>query len=76
MFILQFVGQICAILLFKYTYPDYYNQFGGLDNARQSYIDNQGFGLDGVEGNAVFIFVNNIYLVSVLAFNISSPWRK
>lgn len=32
--------------------------------------------LDGVETNAIFILVNNIYLVSVLAFNISRPWRK
>jgi hypothetical protein len=24
----------------------------------------------------VFIFSNNIYLASVLAFNISAPWRK
>lgn len=24
----------------------------------------------------MFVFVNNIYLVSVLSFNISHPWRK
>ncbi len=29
-----------------------------------------------MEGNAVFVFTNNLYLISVLAFNISAPWRK
>jgi magnesium-transporting ATPase (P-type) len=29
-----------------------------------------------VEGNALFVFVNCIYLTSVLAFSISHPWRK
>lgn len=32
--------------------------------------------MDGVEGNSIFLFVNNMYLFSVLAFNISRPWRK
>jgi len=29
-----------------------------------------------VEANAIFIFVNNLYLFTALAFNISRPWRK
>lgn len=50
---------------------------GGIDNGRQAYKDNgEDLVLDGLENNAIFIFVNNIYLISVLAFNISRPWRK
>jgi magnesium-transporting ATPase (P-type) len=77
MFILQFFGQICSVLLFKYTNPLYYSEFGGFDNSLVAYHKNENtFNLAGVEGNAVFIFVNNVYIASVLAFNISNPWRK
>lgn len=34
MFILQFAGQICSILLFEYTDPTYYADFGGIENGR------------------------------------------
>lgn len=76
MFLLQFGGQISAVFLFEYTDPTYYADYGGLDISRQNYEDTGDFGLNGVEGNAVFIFTNNLYLISVLAFNISAPWRK
>jgi magnesium-transporting ATPase (P-type) len=77
MFILQVAGQVLSVFIFEWVEPDYYSQYGGIDNGRQAYIDNgNDLVLNGVENNAIFVFVNNIYLVSVLAFNISRPWRK
>jgi hypothetical protein len=37
MFLLQFAGQISAVLLFEYTAPTYYSDHGGLDISRQNY---------------------------------------
>lgn len=76
MFVIQFGGQVFAIWLFSYINPVFYNDNGGQEISRQNYIDSGAFALNGVEGNTVFVFVNNIYLASVLAFNISRPWRK
>lgn len=65
-----------SIFIFKWVEGAYYDENGGIEVNRKWYKDNGGLREDGVEGNAIFIFVNNIYLFSVLAFNISSPWRK
>ena len=77
MFAIQFSGQIFSILVFNWVEPDYYAANGGFDNGRQNYADNDNsFVLDGVEANATFVFINNMYIISVLAFSISHPWRK
>ena len=76
MFLIQLLGQILSIYLFKWTDEEYYNTYGGFDNNQEYYNENEDFRLDSVEGLCIFIFTSNIYLFSVLAFNISKPWRK
>lgn len=76
MFAIQFAGQIFSILVFSWVESDYYAQEGGFDNGKAKYDLEGDFVLDGVEANATFTFVNNVMLVSVLAFSISHPWRK
>jgi len=76
MFAIQFAAQIVAVIIYINVEPGHYQDFGGLDNARSTYADTKKFSEGGVESNAIFVMVNNIYLASVLAFNISDPWRK
>jgi hypothetical protein len=76
MFAIQFSAQIVAIVIYLNVEPGYYAQNGGLDNARQAYATNDDFAHGAIESNAQFVMVNNIYLASVLAYNISNPWRK
>jgi len=37
MFLLQFAGQICSVIIFRETDPEYYRQFGGLDYSRERF---------------------------------------
>lgn len=76
MFGIQIVGQIISIIIFSKVQVDEWNAFGGFDNGKINYYINGEFSEEGVQGNTIFVFVNNIYLVSVLAFSISHPWRK
>ena len=76
MFIVQLGGHLLALFIFKWIDEEYYNQNGGMDNNKTYYEENDDFRLDGVEGCIIFVYANNIYLASVLAFNISKPWRK
>jgi magnesium-transporting ATPase (P-type) len=38
MFLLQFAGQICSVVIFQETDPEYYRKYGGLDYSRERYI--------------------------------------
>jgi hypothetical protein len=29
-----------------------------------------------LESNVLFVFTNNLYVISMLAFNIAKPWRE
>lgn len=76
MFVIQFVAQFAVIFLYKELEPDYYEEYGGMDNARAKYEEEDELATSGVESNALFVFSNNLYLFSVIAFNISGPWRR
>ena len=76
MFVIQVGGHILAILIFIWVDEEYYYKYGGFEVNKEYYEENEDFRLDGVEGSIIFVFANNIYLFSVLAFNISRPWRR
>ena len=49
---------------------------GGLDNAISDYEKLGYFPVDRLEGDVLFVFINNIYVATLLSFTISRPWRR
>lgn len=72
---IQVAGQISFIAIFQAANSEYYWANGGMDNAITTYESEEGFFL-GLEANILFVFVNNIYVVTMIAFNIAKPWRE
>ena len=54
---------------------DYFLANGGLDNGIANYESNQRL-TAGLEANVLFLFSNNLYVVTMIAFNIAKPWRE
>jgi hypothetical protein len=75
-FCTQLAGQIAIIAIYQLVEPDYYYENGGMGNAIINYNDNGGFSLSALEMNVLFVFSNNLYVVTMLAFNIAKPWRE
>ena len=54
-----------------------YSTIGGQAANKQTYIDNDNsFPDNTIELSITFLFSNFMYIFTVLAFNIGSPWRK
>jgi hypothetical protein len=49
---------------------------GGMDNAKINYDDAGSSFVPGLESNILYIFTNNIYVITMVAYNISKPWRE
>lgn len=75
-FVIQLAGQISIIAIFRAANPDYYGEFGGMDVAKRAYDDNNSEFTYGLETCTIFIFVNNLYVMTMIAFNIAKPWRE
>jgi len=71
---IQLAGQISAIAIFAASDPDYYRDNGGMEKAIQTYKDEEGFS-SGLENTILFVFINNMYTISMITFNIAKPWR-
>jgi magnesium-transporting ATPase (P-type) len=75
MFGLQLSGQILMIagVTQFFAEPMGYSP----DITYQNFVDNDNsFVLDSYENNALFLFSNIMYIMTLLAFSISKPWRK
>lgn len=72
---IQVAGQISIIAIFQAYNSDYYWTYGGMENAKASYDSYGGF-VFGLETCVIFIFVNNVYVITMIAFNIAKPWRE
>ena len=75
-FSLQLIGQISAIGIYTAVEPDYYTRYGGMENAIENYHSLGWFPNGKLESDVMFLFVNNVYVAMMLAFNIAQPWRK
>ena len=74
-FLIQLVGQVFMILALTYIYADDVGYYSGITFETFKANDDE-FVLDSHEGNLLFLFSNYIYISTVLAFNISKPWRE
>ena len=73
---IQLAGQISIIAIFQAANPDYYGTYGGMDVAKIAYDDNNSEFTYGLETCTLFIFVNNLYVLTMISFNIAKPWRE
>ncbi len=46
-----------------------------MENAKTAYNVDNSFGM-GIECNLLYLFSNNIYVITMIAFNIAKPWRE
>ena len=46
-----------------------------MELAITNYNDNEDFA-PGLEGTILFVFINNMYVISMITFNIAKPWRQ
>lgn len=72
----QAAGQISIIAIYQLVEGDYYSQYGGMDNAIANYNTETDFVMGGLEASTMFVFSNNLYVMTMLAFNIAKPWRE
>lgn len=78
MFALQVIGQISMILALHGNLGTEINYFsiGGETINKEKYVQQQDFIMDTPETNIIFLFSNFMYIISLIAFSISKPWRK
>jgi magnesium-transporting ATPase (P-type) len=74
-FIIQAVGQISIIAIYQAYDSRYYWANGGMEAAIGNYGSSAVY-TPGLEANILFVFINNIYLAAIIAFNIAKPWRQ
>ena len=74
-FVTVVVSQIVFIAVYEKHDPTYYWTNGGMDNAISNYNNGSSFEL-GLESTILYVFINNSYVISILAFSIAAPWRK
>ena len=72
---IQLAGQIAVIAIYQAADPDFYATNGGMELAITNYNDNEDFA-PGLEGTILFVFINNMYVISMITFNIAKPWRQ
>lgn len=73
---IQVAGQISIIAIFEAYDSSYYWANGGMAVAQQSYINNNNSFSLGLECNLLYLFTNNIYVITMAGYNISKPWRE
>ena len=74
-FAIQLAGHISYIAIFQAADPDYYAANGGMQKGIDNFRKEDDFE-PGLEGTLLFLFANNMYVISMITFNIAKPWRK
>ena len=74
-FLIQVAGQISVIALYERVNYEVYWSLGGMQNSIAAFEASGDFSKFLLEGDTVFLFVNNIYLSLMLTFSIAKPWR-
>lgn len=71
---IQVAGQMSIIAIYQAYNSDFYWTYGGMDVAKVNY-DADGFS-NGLEANITFVFTINVYVITMIAFNVAKPWRE